>query len=60
LHDPLLIYLTAAPTWDERQGRRYAYLVVGQVRWCWMTMCTFAQLRRSGNARRVNCGWTAG
>jgi hypothetical protein len=25
-----------------------------------MTMCTFAQLRRSGNARRMNCGWTGG
>lgn len=25
-----------------------------------MTMCTFAHLKRSGNARRVNCGWTEG
>jgi hypothetical protein len=36
------------------------YLVVGQVRLCWMTMRTFTQFRRSGNARKVNWWWTGG
>jgi hypothetical protein len=60
LHGSLLIFFERRPTWDEGRGRRSAYLVVGQVRWCWMTMCTFTQFRRSGNARGVNCGWTGG
>jgi hypothetical protein len=25
-----------------------------------MTMCTFAYLRKTDNARRVDCGWTRG
>src|SRR5580704_10143472 len=53
-------FITAAQARDEGRGRRSAYLVVGQVRWCWMTMCTFAYLRRTDNARRVNSGWTGG